>query len=173
MTMLLDAGRRGLLAALTIGSMLTSPAAGQDSAEVARVRAELDRRYAQNTEAFMRGDLRALMALRAPDFHTIAANGAIQDRAAMENYMQGIINGVRKWNQVTFVIDSLRLVGDTAIATIWQFVDRMALRPDNQVHHVQTWVTQRETWVRQNSDWLLWRVDQLKNQRRLVDGRPG
>ncbi len=38
------------------------------------------------------------------------------------------------------VAQALRyVVGDTAVAVIWQFLDRMALRPDNQVHHVQTW----------------------------------
>ena len=91
----------------------------------------------------------------------------------MQQYMQGIINGIRKWNQITFVIDSLTVVGDTATAVVWQFLDRMGLRPDNQVHHVQTWVTQRETWLREGNRWLLWRVDQLRNQRRLVDGKPG
>jgi hypothetical protein len=49
----------------------------------------------------------------------------------------------------------------------------LGLRPDNQVHHVQTWVTQRETWLRRDDRWLLWRVDRLRNQRRLVEGRPG
>jgi hypothetical protein len=67
----------------------------------------------------------------------------------------------------------LEPTGDTAAAVVWQFLDRMGLRPDNQVHHVQTWVTQRETWLWQGGRWLMWRVDQLRNQRRLVDGKPG
>jgi hypothetical protein len=54
-----------------------------------------------------------------------------------------------------------------------QYLDRLALRPDNQVHHVETWATQRETWIRIGSQWFLWRVDQVRNQRRLVDGKPG
>ena len=53
-----------------------------------------------------------------------------------------------------------------------QHLDRMALRSDNQVHHVETWATQREAWIRVRSQWFLWRVDQVRNQRRLVDGRP-
>jgi hypothetical protein len=159
--------------ALLLASATVSPAASQDSTDVARVRAELDRLYVVNAEAFMRGDVRALMELRADGFHTIAPDGTARDRAAMQEYMQGIINGVRKWNQITFVIDSLGVVGDTAVAVIWQFLDRVALRPDNQVHHVQTWVTQRETWLRERDRWLLWRVDQVRNQRRLVDGKPG
>lgn len=160
-------------AALVFASATALPAASQASADVAKVRAELDRLYVVNAEAFMRGDVRALMELRADDFHTIAGDGTARDRAAMREYMQGIINGVRKWNQITFVIDTLDVAGDTAVAVIWQFLDRMALRPDNQVHHVQTWVTQRETWLRQRNRWLLWRVDQVRNQRRLVDGKPG
>jgi ketosteroid isomerase-like protein len=156
-----------------IASGSVSPAASQESAHVAGVRAELERRYEDNAEAYMRGDLAAVMALRTTDFHAIAANGVRQDRAAMENYMQGIMNGIRKWNQMTFVIDSLAVVGDTATAVVWQFLDRMALRPDNQVHHVQTWVTQRETWLNQGGRWLMWRVDHLRSQRRLIDGKPG
>lgn len=154
-------------------AIVVSPAAGQDSARVARVRAELEQRYEENAAAYMRGDLAAVMALRTANFHAIPANGVPQDRAAMENYMQGIMNGIRKWNQMTLVIDSLTVVGDTATAVVWQFLDRMALRPDNQVHHVQTWVTQRETWLYQGGRWLMWRVDQLRSQRRLIDRRPG
>lgn len=157
---------------MLVAGVFDFPAVVQDTVAVARVRAELDSLYRVNSAAFMRGDLRALMALRSDSFHTVLPNGEIRDRAAMEQYMQGIINGIRKWNQVTFVIDSLDVVADTAIATIWQFVDRLGLRPDNQVHHVQTWVTQRETWRRERGRWLLWRVDQVRNQRRLVDGRP-
>lgn len=154
------------------GAASAAPIAAQDSVTVARVKAELERQYDLNNSAFMRADVPALMALRSEGFHTVGADGTRRDRAAMQNYMQGIINGVKKWNQITFVIDSLRIVGDTAVVFIWQFLDRMALRPDNQVHHVQTWVTQRETWLREENRWLLWRVDRVGNQRRLVDEKP-
>ena len=136
------------------------------------VRAELERAYKENTAAFMRWDLAAVMALRAQDFHTVTPDGTTRDRSAMELYTTGIMNGVRKWNTIDFTIDSLDVRGDTAFAIVSQHVDRMALRPDNLVHHVETWVTQRETWVRHESRWLMWRVDQLRNQRRLVDGQP-
>jgi len=51
------------------------------------------------------------------------------------------------------------VVGDTALAMMRQYADRMALRPDNAVDHVQTWITQRETWIRSNGRWLMCRVD--------------
>jgi ketosteroid isomerase-like protein len=137
------------------------------------IRTELVRLYAQNTEAYKLGDLAGVMRLRAPDFHTLSPDGSRRDRLAMEQYIQGIMNGIRQWNAMTLTIDSLHVVGDTAFAIVSQHLDRMALRADNQVHHVETWVTQRETWVRHDGKWLMWRVDQLRDQRRLVDGKPG
>ena len=113
------------------------------------------------------------MELRAADFHTITPDGVVRDRAAMAEYTEGILHGIKKWNRLTFTIDSLRVAGDTAFAIVSQHLDRMALRPDNAVHHVETWVTQREAWIRTGDKWLLWRVDQLRDQRRLIDGRPG
>ena len=143
---------------------------GQDTAMTPK---ELEAWYRQNTAAYERWDFQTIMALRAPDFHSIAADGKVQDRAAMENYIQGILNGVKKWNRLTFTLDSIRVAGDTAFAIVSQHADRMALWPDNAVQHVQTWVTQREAWIRTGGKWLMWRVDQLRNQRRLVDGKPG
>jgi ketosteroid isomerase-like protein len=145
------------------------PAAG----DTAKVRKELEAAYRRNAEAFLEYDVPAVMALRAPDFHTIAADGSVRNRADMETYTVGILNGIKKWNHIEFTIDSLRVSGDTAFAIVAQHLDRMALRPDNAVHHVETWVTQREIWIRTRDTWLLWRVDQLRDQRRLIDGQPG
>ena len=142
------------------------------SAQLKRdVRAELEKAYKENADAYMRGDIKAVMELRAPDFHTVGPDGATRDRQGMELYLTGIMNGVRKWNSMKLTIDSLDLRGDTAFVTMTQHLDRMALRPDNLVHHVESWATQREIWVWNGSRWLMWRVDQVRNQRRLVDGK--
>ena len=163
----------GVLVAAALCACASTTRRSATESEVAEVRAQLVRLYQENAAAFERGDLAAVMRLRAPDFHALPPDGRRNDRAAMEQYIQGFMNGVRKWNAHTITIDSLLVVGDTAFAIVTQHLDRMALRPDNQVHHVETWVTQRETWVRHGPTWLMWRVDQLRNQRRLVDGRPG
>lgn len=136
-------------------------------------RKELEARYRQNASAFERHDVEAIVALCAADFHRVTPDGATQDRAAMARCIEGFLNGVTKWISQTVTIDSLRVVGDTASAVVSQHLDRMALRPDNAVHHVETWVTQCETWIRTRGKSLMWRVDQLRGQRRLVDGRPG
>jgi hypothetical protein len=105
--------------------------------------------------------------------HTVGPDGVTSDRADMERRTMGLLNGIKKWNSLTQTIDSVRVAGDTAFVIMSQYLDRMGLRPDNQVHHVETWATQRETWIRLEGRWFLWRVDQVRNQRRLVDGRAG
>src|SRR4029079_1540086 len=126
-----------------------------------------------NRDAFLKYDVAGVMALRAADFNTVGPDGDVRDRAAMETYTVGILNGIKKWNAIEFTIDSLRVAGDTAFAIISQHLDRMALRPDNQLHHVGSCVAQLEAWVRHGSSWLLWRVDQLRNQRRIIDAVEG
>src|SRR6185369_7436803 len=121
------------------------------------VRTELERLYELNEKAFTRRDVDAVMALRAPDFHTVNAEGIRRDRDAMRQYTQGVINGVDRWIELTFHIDSLTVANDTAIAIVSQYLDRMGLRPDGKVHHVQTWVTQRETWITTPDGWKMWR----------------
>ena len=162
--------------AVLLASLLVACHAGRTDraprSDLASVRAELERWYALNVQAYRNHDVPAIMALRAPDFHTVTPDGVVRDRAAMEHYITGLLNGIRQWNELKFTIDSLSVRNDTAYAIVSQYLDRMALRPDNQVHHVQTWVTQREIWVRIDGKWLMWRVDGLRNQRRLVDGRP-
>jgi hypothetical protein len=39
---------------------------------------------------------------------------------------------------ITQTIDSLHVVGDKAIVVMSQHLDRLALGPDNQLHHVET-----------------------------------
>jgi len=141
--------------------------------DTARVRQELEQQYQRLASASLSHDLAGMLALRTADFHAITPEGRTQDYATMATYTEGILNGIKKWNRATFTIDSLRVSGDTAFATIAQHLDRMALRQDNAVHHVQTWVTQRETWIRSQGKWLMWRVDQVRNQRRIIDGQPG
>jgi ketosteroid isomerase-like protein len=137
------------------------------------VRRELQQWYDENRRAFLAKDVAAVMALRTEDFHAVTSDGAVRDRAAMEQYTLGLLNGIDRWISQDFALDSLEASGDTARAIVSQHVDRMALRSDGQVHHVETWVTQREAWRRTPDGWKLYRVDNIRDQRRLIDGQPG
>jgi ketosteroid isomerase-like protein len=89
----------------------------------AAVRSQLVKLYDLNASAVRGKDLAAVMALRAPDFHTIAADSTRRDRVGMEQYMQGIMNGIREWQKIEFTIDSLRVSGDTAYAVVTQHLN--------------------------------------------------
>lgn len=141
-------------------------------ADTSTVRRELEQRYEENTRAFLAKDFVSIMALRTEDFHAVTPDGKLNDRADMEQYIRGFLNGIDRWISTSIDIDSLEVSGDLARAIVRQHADRMALRSDGLVHHVETWVTQRETWRRTPDGWKLYRVDSIRDQRRLIDGQP-
>jgi len=165
-----------LLAVGVAGSMESVQSrAGQSSGrpDAAQVRRELEAWYADNNRAFLAKDLTAIMNLRSAEFHTITPDGVRSDRAAMEQRTLGMLNGVEQWIDISVEIDSLEVIENEARAVVRQHLVRRALRPDGLVHHVETWVTQREVFRREPAGWRLYRVDDIRDQRRLVDGKPG
>ena len=141
--------------------------------DLATVRRELAKWYDENRRAFFEKDVSALMALRSHDFHSVTPDGVVHERPEMEQSTRAFLNGIDRWIAQTIDIDSVEVTGELARAVVHQHLDRMALRSDGRVHHVQTWVTQRETWRRTPEGWKLYRVDNLRDQRRLIDGKPG
>lgn len=147
-------------------------AATADFPTLAEARRGIEEGYRRNRAAFLAKDVKAVMALRTEDFYTVGPDGTQRDRAAMETYTVGLLNGIERWIEIEFAIDSLTLDGREADAITKQHLIRMALRPDNKVHHVETWATQRERWRWAADGWKLARVDQVRDQKRLVDGHP-
>ena len=164
--------RATLVAALVLG--LWGCAGGTPRApSLADARRGIEDAYRRNRAAMLAKDMKAVMALRTPDFHAIGPDGKYLDRVAMETYTTGILNGIDRWIAISFDVDSLTLDHFEADAITRQHLVRMALRPDHRVHHVETWVTQRERWRLTSDGWKLAMVDQVHDQRRLVDGKPG
>ena len=143
------------------------------SPTLSEARRGIEEGYRRNREAFLARDVKAIMALRTEDFYTIGPDGKQVDRASMETYTIGLLNGIKHWIEIDFKVDSIALDGREADAIMRQHLIRMALRPDNKVHHVETWATQRERWRLTSAGWKLAKVDQVHDQKRLVDGKPG
>jgi len=139
---------------------------------LAAARAGIKDAYARNRRAFLAKDVKAIMALRTDDFYTLGPDGQQRDRAGTEQYTIGLLNGVQRWIKISFEVDSLTLNGFEADAIMRQHLVRMALRPDHKVHHVETWATQRERWRLTPAGWKLARVDNVRDQKRLVDHQP-
>ena len=148
----------------------THPAGSPTLAVARRGVREANRR---NRAAMLAKDMKAVMALRTDDFHSITPDGKLHNRAAMEAYTGGFLNGVERWISISFKVESLTLNGLEADAITRQHLVRMSLRNDNKVHHVETWVTQRERWRLTPEGWKLAKVDDVRDQKRLVDGKPG
>jgi hypothetical protein len=137
------------------------------------VRAALERQYARNQAAFQAENLDSVMVLRSDSFSTVGPDGQVRDRAQMAEYTTGLFNAVTRWIELDIEIESVALEGMLARAETRQHLERMALRPDQRVHHVETWVAQRETWLCDGGEWKLHFVDRVRDQRRMVDSVPG
>jgi len=162
------------LCAMVVACHAAPPHTGQASpSDTAAVRRQLEEWYDQNQRAFLAKDFPALMALRTEDLHSVTPDGVVHDRAEMELATRALLDGIEQWIELNFELDSLEVTGDLARAVVHQHVDRMARRNDGLVHHLETWVTQRETWRRTPEGWKLYRVDNIRDQRRLIDGKPG
>lgn len=143
---------------------------------LAEARKGIEEGYHRNREAFLAKDVKAVMALRTADFRATSPDGRTLDRIAMENYTVGLLNGIDRWIEIDFAIDSLSLEYQygrlSADVIMRQHLVRMALRPDQKMHHVETWATQNERWRWSPDGWRLAKVDNVRDQKRLVDGKP-
>ena len=149
------------------------PSQSASTVDASAVRRELQQRYDENRRALLAKDLGAVMALRTEDFHAVTPDSALHDRSEMEQSTRALLEGIDRWIALTFDIDSLEISGDLVRAVVRQHAIRMARRSDGRVHHVETWVTQREIWRRTSDGWKLYRVDSIRDQRRLIDSQPG
>jgi len=153
------------------GTAKSPPSEHLSALDSAAVRRELQLRYDENRRAFLAKDFNAIMALRTDDFHAVTPDSVLHYRAEMEQSTRALLDGIDRWISLTFEIDSLEVSGDLARAVVRQHADRIARRNDGLVHHVETWVTQREIWRRTSEGWKLSRVDSIRDQRRLIDGK--
>jgi hypothetical protein len=73
---------------------------------------------------------------------------------------------------LSITIESLTIGGNEAIVDARQKIFRTQRLADGNIHDVETGVLQREIWVRTKEGWKLKRVDNLRERKILVDGKP-
>jgi ketosteroid isomerase-like protein len=136
------------------------------------VRKAIEDWYASNMAAFKAKDVAAVMTLRTDDFHTITPDGKVNTRPDMEArtrlFLERIDHFISQDNQ----IGTIEVEGDLASADITQKTVRMQRFPDGTLHQVESVVVQRETWKKTSAGWRLYRVDNIRDGRLLVDGKP-
>lgn len=139
-------------------------------ASTADVRSEIQAQYDRLAEAFEREDIDAVLSFRTPDFNTIGPDGRHLSYAEMVDYTRGWFELNQQPIRVGFTIQEIEMRGaDEAAVTVFQQGSRRQ-EVDGKLRTVEHSVVQRETWVRTPDGWKIRMVDQVRDQRRWVDG---
>jgi ketosteroid isomerase-like protein len=141
------------------------------------VRKAIEAWYAQNTEAFKRKDVAAVMALRTDDFHTVLPDGTRNTRADMQAYTERFLRRIEQWVSLDFQIGAIDVQdkfgdakGKFASADVTQKTVRMQRLSDGELHKVESGAVQRETWKKTAEGWKLYRVDNIRDSGLYIDG---
>jgi hypothetical protein len=154
---------------LLLSFAASNPAPAQDTAAV---RAELDARYAELARAHDRKDLAAIVAMKTSDFHAVFPDGRVGDARVMEEYSRQFLAANKPPFNIQVKILRLSVSPNQliAVAEVLQEVTRFR-ELAGKSRKVQTSVLQRETWSRIGNAWKLKSVDNVRDQKRFVDGK--
>lgn len=142
------------------------------SQDDAAVRAELEAQYLALADAHEREDLRAIVALKTPDFHAIFPDGRVGDSKTMEQYSRQFLEGSEPPYRIKVVIQSL-VVSENKLIAVAEVLQQVSRYRDlaGRRRKVDTSVVQRETWAKGLDGWKLKSVDNVRDQKRFVDGK--
>ncbi len=136
------------------------------------VRKELEVQYKRLAEAHDRKDLKAIADLKTPDFHAIFSDGRVGDVKAMEQYSRQFIETNQPPFNIRVTIQKLTISENKLIAVAEVFQEAARFRDlAGKRRKVETSVLQRETWAKTSDGWKLKLVDNVRDQKRFVDGK--
>jgi hypothetical protein len=158
------------LLTLVVLVMNVRTASAQDDA--AAVRKELEAQYLKLAEAHERRDLKAIVGLKTADFHAIFPDGRVGDSKVMEQYSKQFLESNLPPYNIRVTIQKLTVSEHKliAVAEILQELTRYR-ELEGKRRKVETSVLQRETWAKTAEGWKLKVVDNVRDQKRFVDGK--
>ncbi len=160
-----------ILLALAIIVTVIAPASApaQDDADV---RKELEDQYRKLADAHVRKDLQAIARLKTQDFHAIFPDGRVGDVKTMEQYTRQFLESNQPPFNIRNTIQKLTVSENRLIAVVEVFQEASRTRElAGKIRKVDTSVIQRETWSKTPEGWKLKSVDNVRNQKRFVDGK--
>jgi len=163
--------KRFLLAftVLIFGCLNVGAVRGQDDAEV---RKALESQYQKLAAAHDRKDLKAIVALKTADFHAIFPDGKVGDSKVMAEYSRQFLQGNLPPYNIRVTIQNLTVSPNKLIAVAEVFQEATRYRDlAEKRRKVDTSVLQRETWTMTRAGWKLKCVDNVRDQKRFVDGK--
>lgn len=164
--------RKRLMVSLFALILTLVGAAASFAQDDAQVRKELEAQYKKLAEAHDRKDLKAIAGLKTPDFHAIFPDGRVGDVRQMEQYTRQFIESNQPPFNIRNTIQKLTVSENKLIAVAEVFQEASRTRElAGKVRKVDTSVVQRETWVKTLEGWKLKSVDNVRDQKRFVDGK--
>jgi hypothetical protein len=134
---------------------------------------ELEAVFAERVKAVKNRDAEAQVAQVSPDYSATEPNGQTLNYEQIVAYIRLGPQQIISVLDYSMTIESLTIRGNEAIVDARQknYSRTQRLR-DGNIHNVVTGVLQREIWVKTADGWKLKRVDNLREQKFLVDGKP-
>jgi hypothetical protein len=152
-----------------IGCSNVAAVHAQDDPEV---RKELDAQYQKLAEAHDKGELKTIVGLKTADFHAIFPDGRVGDSKMMEQYSKQFLESNQPPYNIRFTIQKLAVSENKLIAVAEVFQEATRYRElAGKRRKVDTSVHQRETWAKTPDGWKLKCVDNVRDQKRFVDGK--
>lgn len=134
------------------------------------VRRALEAQYAKIAEAQKNKDINALRNLRTPDFTVNMPNGETWDLETSLNYSKRGFEQVQEIIGISNTIESLDVIGDTAVAVVYQQWSRKQTM-QGKTRLVETSAVQTETWTNTPDGWKLKHIGDIKPGAWTVDGK--
>jgi hypothetical protein len=139
----------------------------------AAIKKAIDAQYTKLSEAHERKDLKAILALKTADFHTILPDGRVTDAKFMADYSRTWLERNQPPFNIRFTIEKLTVSPNStiAVADVFQQATRYQDLAGKR-RKVDTGVRQRETWSLTSDGWKLKSVDNVHDATKSVDGVP-
>lgn len=155
--------------ALVVMSLNPTSVHAQDDTDVRRA---LEAQYRKLAEAHDKRDLKTIVGLKTADFHAIFPDGRVGDSKVMEQYSKQFLESNQPPYNIRVTIRSLTVSEYKLIAVAEVLQEATRYRElEGRRRRVDTSVLQRETWAKTTDGWKLKSVDNVRDQKRLVDGK--
>jgi hypothetical protein len=149
----------------------TSSSPRAPSATAQSLRTTLERTYEEQRQKMLARDAEAVIAMRTGDFQVTTPDGTIHGAEEMAGFTRDLLARLVQWIELSNTLGAIERNGDEVSVEVAQHSIRMMRRADG-VHRIENWVNQRETWLITPQGLRMRRVENIRDQRVLVDGKP-
>ena len=136
----------------------------------ADAKSEIQAVYNKLTAGFKKGDTNQIMSLGTKDFVMIQYGQRMSGEQVMKE-MQGMFASGMKINKMSMTVRSVKVKGNTALATTDAVSDMMMKMPDGKMHRLESTSVSKDTLVKTPQGWKF-KIAQTVSEKAKMDGKP-